>query len=45
MLFTDLDDRITTAPNQSGEQIDRQILNKIIKHDLQLNREEFLKHI
>ena len=28
-----------------GEDIDRGLLNKIIKHDLQMSREEFLKCI
>ena len=44
MLFEHSDGRTTVIPNHPGEKIDRGLLNKIIKHDLQINRGEFLKH-
>lgn len=45
MFFEHSDGRTTVIPNHPGEDIDRGLLNKIIKHDLQISREEFLKHI
>lgn len=36
--------RTTVIPNHPAEHIDRGLLNKIIKHDLQMDGEEFLKH-
>ena len=45
MFFQHPDGRTTVIPNHSGEDIDRGLLNKIIKHDLQMSREEFLKRI
>ena len=45
MFFKHPDGRTTTIPNHSGEEIDRGLLNKIVKHDLQMSREEFLKYI
>jgi predicted RNA binding protein YcfA (HicA-like mRNA interferase family) len=44
MFFEHPDGRTTIIPNHPGEKIDRGLLNKIIKHDLQINREEFLKY-
>ena len=44
MFFDHSDGRTTVIPNHPGEKIDRGLLNKIIKHDLQMTREEFLKH-
>ena len=44
MFFEHVDGRTTVIPNHPGEDIDRGLLNKIVKHDLQMNREEFLKH-
>ena len=44
MFFEHPDGRTTVIPNHPGEDIDRGLLNKIIKHDLQITREEFLKH-
>ena len=43
MFFEHPDGRTTVIPNHGGEDIDRGLLSKIIKHDLQLTREEFLK--
>ena len=37
------DGRTTIIPNHSGEKIDRGLLNKIIKKDIQIPREEFEK--
>lgn len=36
------DGRTTVVPNHPGEKIDRGLLNKIIKKDVQISREEFL---
>ena len=44
MFFAHADGRTTVIPNHPGEHVDRGLLNKIIKHDLQINREEFLKY-
>lgn len=38
------DGRSTIVLNHPGEKIDRGLLNKIIKKDLGLTREEFLEH-
>ena len=45
MFFQHPDGRTTVIPNHAGEEIDRGLLNKILKHDIQVSREEFLKHI
>ena len=45
MFFEHTDGRTTVIPNHGGEDIDRGLLNKIVKHDLNLSREEFLKHV
>ena len=41
MFFEHSDGRTTVIPNHPGEDIGRGLLNKIIKHDLQISREEF----
>ena len=43
MFFEHEDGRTTVIPNHPGEKIDRGLLNKIVKHDLQMTREEFLR--
>ncbi|MBI2575921.1 type II toxin-antitoxin system HicA family toxin [Candidatus Woesearchaeota archaeon] len=43
MFFEHPDGRTTVIPNHPGEEIDRGLLNKIIKHDLQISREEFFR--
>ncbi|OGJ65009.1 hypothetical protein A3A67_00695 [Candidatus Peribacteria bacterium RIFCSPLOWO2_01_FULL_51_18] len=43
MFFQHPDGRTTLIPNHGGEEIDRGLLNKIVKHDLKMEREEFLK--
>ena len=42
MFFEHPDGRTTVIPNHPGEEIDRGLLTKIIKKDLQISREEFL---
>lgn len=37
------DGRTTTVPNHPGEKLDRGLLNKILKKDIQISREEFEK--
>lgn len=45
MFFEHHDGRSTVIPNHPGEDIDRGLLNKIVKHDLQVSREEFLRNV
>ena len=45
MFFSHPDGRTTVIPNPPTEYVDRGLLNKIIKHDLQISREEFLKYV
>ena len=45
MFFEHRDGRTTVIPNHPGEDVDRGLLTKIIKKDLHVSREEFLKHI
>lgn len=45
MFFEHEDGRTTVIPNHPGEEMDRGLLNKIIKHDLQISREEFMRCI
>ncbi len=45
MFFEHPDGRTTVIPNHGGEEIDRGLLNKIIKHDLQMSREEFMSFL
>lgn len=42
MFFRHPDGRTTVIPNHPGENIDRGLLNKIVKHDLKISREEFM---
>lgn len=44
MFFEHPDGRTTVIPNHGGEEIDRGLLNKIVKHDLQMTREDFMKN-
>ena len=37
------DGRTTVVPNHTGEKLDRGLLNKIIRKDIQISREEFEK--
>ena len=43
VVFRHPDGRTTVIPNHGGEDIDRGLLTKIIKHDLQITREEFIE--
>jgi predicted RNA binding protein YcfA (HicA-like mRNA interferase family) len=43
MFFQHPDGRATVVPNHPGEEIHRGLLNKIIKKDLDMDREEFLR--
>ncbi|HKZ49605.1 MAG TPA: type II toxin-antitoxin system HicA family toxin [Candidatus Nanoarchaeia archaeon] len=43
MFFKHKDGRTTVVPNHGGEEIDRGLLNKIVKHDLKMTREEFMR--
>lgn len=45
MFFEHSDGRTTVIPNHPSEDIDRGLLNKIIKHDLQISKEEFMRHV
>ena len=45
MFFEHSDGRTTVIPNHPTEHVDRGLLNKIIKHDLLMSREEFLKYV
>ncbi len=44
MFFGHPDGRTTVIPNHPTEHLDRGLLNKIIKHDLRISREVFLKN-
>lgn len=37
------DGRTTVVPNHPGEKLDRGLLNKILKKDIQISREDFEK--
>lgn len=45
MFFKHPDGRSTTVPNHSGEDIDRGLLNKIVRKDLQMDRDEFMHFV
>lgn len=45
MFFEHPDGRTTIIPNHPGEKVDRGLFNKIVKKDLNMEREEFLKYI
>ncbi|TRZ55331.1 addiction module toxin, HicA family [archaeon] len=45
MVFKHPDGRITVVPNHQGEEIGAGLLNKIVKKDLCMTREEFMKHV
>jgi predicted RNA binding protein YcfA (HicA-like mRNA interferase family) len=37
------DGRTTVVPNHPGEKLDRGLLNKILRKDIQISREEFME--
>ena len=39
------DGRTTVIPNHPGEEVDRGLLNKILKKDLGIERENFMKYV
>ena len=43
MVYKHTDGRRTTIPHHAGEEIGPGLLNKIIKRDLGITREEFMK--
>lgn len=45
MFFKHLDGRITVIPNHPGEELGPGLLNKIIKEELKITREEFMNHL
>ena len=45
MVFEHPDGRKTTVPHHSGEELGPGLLTKIIKHDLKITRDEFLKNL
>lgn len=45
MFFSHMDGRTTIIPHHPGEKIDRGLLNKIVKHDLKIDRDEFMELI
>ena len=45
MVYKHSDGRRTTIPHHSGEELGPGLLNKIIKKDLGITREEFFRHI
>ena len=45
MFFEHADGRTTVIPNHPTEHVDRGLLNKILKHDIRISREEFLSNL
>ncbi len=45
MVYKHSDGRRTTIPHHTGEEIGPGLLTKIIKKDLGIMREEFMKHV
>lgn len=45
MIFRHPDGRTVVVPNHPSEKLDRGLLRKIVKKDLDMSREEFLKYI
>ena len=45
MFFRHEDGRTTVIPNHPGEEIGPGLLNKIIKEELKITREEFMKYL
>ena len=43
IFFRHDDGRTTVVPNHPGERLDRGLLNKILRKDIQIKREEFEK--
>lgn len=45
VFFRHPDGRTTVIPNHPGEKLDRGLLLKIIKKDMNISREEFMKNL
>ena len=45
MFFAHQDGRTTVIPNHPSEDVDRGLLNKIIRKDLQISRERFIEYV
>lgn len=45
MIYEHEDGRKTSIPYHAGEEIGPGLLNKIIKKDLQMTRDEFMKYV
>jgi len=45
MVYKHADGRTTTIPHHAGEELGPGLLNKIIKKDLGITREEFMKAV
>ena len=45
VFFRHPDGRTTVVPNHPGEKVDRGLLNKIIKKDMCISREDFMKQM
>jgi len=45
MVYKHPDGRKTTIPHHAGEELGPGLLNKIIKKDLEISREQFLEYI
>lgn len=45
MIYEHEDGRKTSIPSHAGEEIGPGLLNKIIKKDLQISRNEFMKYV
>lgn len=45
LIYKHPDGRIVVIPHHTGEEIGPGLLNKIIKKDLKISREEFMKYI
>lgn len=45
VFFRHPDGRTTIIPNHPGDDVDRGLLNKIVKKDLKMEREEFMKYV
>ncbi len=45
MVYKHFDGRRTTIPHHAGEELGPGLLNKIIKKDFEISREEFLEYL
>ena len=45
MFFAHQDGRTTVIPNHPSEDVDRGLLNKIIRKDLQISGERFIEYV